>query len=475
LLQVKVSSKANGSIKLCVTAPYWVVNKAGIPLIFRQDNVQEAAGQFEEHEMARSLSPMLFSLADREAGSTMAARIGTGLHPGCQAQWCQPFALQKGVKVRSFHVTPRDGRPELVYLVGISIRAGRGRYRDTHIVSLAPCYQLYNQSGWRLEVSQAYFATTFTDPGAQSTYLNLLPGCHLPFHWPRLDKEQLLCIRLPDDDQQQHGRWSGGFAIRNVSSFHVSVRDADGGHPRFLRVEILQQEECTFRVVFSDAGGFPPPIRVDNLSQVPIIFHQSDVPEACLHTTVRPGSSVPYVWDEPTRGGRLTVIAPGGASSAYDMTTLKEGNQLTYENFIYVCLSVTFDDQLYSKDEQEQLVLDVPEGTRVVLNRKEAGQRSQLWRMTGSGMLQHEGSSPPRDPSVHHPVDPSRILVLDIAGPALQPSQYVHLMLRKPDPRRLLTQTWRFTDDGRLCCGHSNVFVQAKDGFYGVRKGNLII
>ena len=44
-------------------------------------------------------------------------------------------------------------------------------------------------------------------------------------------------------------------------------------------------------------------------------------------------------------------------------------------------------------------------------------------------------------------------------------------MLRKPDPRRQLTQTWRFTDDGRLCCGHNNVFVQAKDGFYGVRQG----
>lgn len=69
------------------------------------------------------------------------------------------------------------------------------------------------------------------------------------------------------------------------------------------------------------------------------------------------------------------------------------------------------------------------------------------------------------------------VLVLDIAGSGLQPSEYVHLMLRKPDPRRLLTQTWRFTEDGRLCCGHSNVFVQAKDGFQGIRigKSNLAL
>lgn len=44
-------------------------------------------------------------------------------------------------------------------------------------------------------------------------------------------------------------------------------------------------------------------------------------------------------------------------------------------------------------------MLDVLSDTdRVVLNRKEIGARSQFWRMTSSGELQHEGSSPPLDP-----------------------------------------------------------------------------
>lgn len=48
---------------------------------------------------------------------------------------------------------------------------------------------------------------------------------------------------------------------------------------------------------------------------------------------------------------------------------------------------------------QQQLVLDVLPGTdRVILNFKEIGARSQFWRMTSSGQLQHEGSSPPVDP-----------------------------------------------------------------------------
>lgn len=39
----------------------------GLPLIFRQDNTKaDAAGQFEEHELARSLSPLLFCYTDKE-------------------------------------------------------------------------------------------------------------------------------------------------------------------------------------------------------------------------------------------------------------------------------------------------------------------------------------------------------------------------------------------------------------------------
>lgn len=61
--------------------------------------------------------------------------------------------------------------------------------------------------------------------------------------------------------------------------------------------------------------------------------------------------------------------------------------------------------------ECQQLVLDVPEGTRVRLARKEIGRRSQLWRMTSTGMLQHEGSSPPHDPTSKKPQKHSNYLV----------------------------------------------------------------
>lgn len=83
-------------------------------------------------------------------------------------------------------------------------------------------------------------------------------------------------------------------------------------------------------------------------------------------------------------------------------------------------------------------------------------------------LLNKLGSSPPRD---KHSKTPETVLVLDIAGTAPQPFTYCALALRKPDPRRRSTQTWRFTDDGRLCCVHKNMCVQSKDGFMGLYEG----
>ena len=49
-LQVKVSSKVAGSVKLSISSPYWIVNKAGIPLIFRQEGVQQEAAGIKERQ-----------------------------------------------------------------------------------------------------------------------------------------------------------------------------------------------------------------------------------------------------------------------------------------------------------------------------------------------------------------------------------------------------------------------------------------
>lgn len=54
--------------QIFVSVPYWFINKTGLPIIYGVDNLQPvAAGQFTEHEMASSATPMMFSFVDRFA------------------------------------------------------------------------------------------------------------------------------------------------------------------------------------------------------------------------------------------------------------------------------------------------------------------------------------------------------------------------------------------------------------------------
>lgn len=68
-----------------MSAAYWVVNRTGLPLVFRTEagGGGEAAGQGSEHEVARGVAPLLFSFAEPDAvtGPTLQARLGRAAHP----------------------------------------------------------------------------------------------------------------------------------------------------------------------------------------------------------------------------------------------------------------------------------------------------------------------------------------------------------------------------------------------------------
>ncbi|XP_025991490.2 vacuolar protein sorting-associated protein 13D isoform X1 [Solenopsis invicta] len=475
-LQASVIVEKGAAVQINITAPYWIINKTGLPLVFRQEGVGiEAAGQFEEHERARMVAPLLFSFSDEEASRTLSVRIGTEVHPHGIPQWSQHFHLQPGIHVHRLRISLREGRPDIVYLISVATRAARGRYRATTVVTLSPRYQLHNKSSYTLELAQKCFTTTVSHPDAQATYITTMPDCHMPFHWPRLDKDLLLCVRITNVPDCM---WSGGITLDDNYSLTINVRNATG-KMHFLRVDVVLQE-TTFFIVFTDADTMPPPIRVDNFSEVSLLVNQIGVPDN-FQWTVRPHSSVPYALDEPIETAGLVLTAPGGVTASYDLNILGEGRGLTYENFIYIAFTGTFkadcdlgtgESNLDPLDvETQRLVLEAGSGGWVALRRKQYGDRSQLWRMTGDGQLQHEGSSPPRD---KHSKTPGTIFVLDIAGTAPQPFTYCALALRKPDSRRRSTQTWRFTDDGRLCCAHKNMCVQSKDGFMGLYEGGSV-
>ena len=149
-------------------------------------------------------APLMFSFTAKDSSTetpntSLTMRVGNQLHPHGRAQYCTKFQLQPGSTVRRLRVAPEDSRRvDIVYLIGIETRIGKGRYRDTLIVTLSPRFQLHNQSQYKLQIAQSCYATTFQDPEAESTHLQAYPKSTLAFHWPRLDLDQLIRVRMLD-------------------------------------------------------------------------------------------------------------------------------------------------------------------------------------------------------------------------------------------------------------------------------------
>ncbi|XP_024605692.1 vacuolar protein sorting-associated protein 13D isoform X4 [Neophocaena asiaeorientalis asiaeorientalis] len=482
-LTIRIVCRAEGSLKIFISAPYWLINKTGLPLIFRQDNARmDAAGQFEEHELARSLSPLLFCYADKEQPSLCTMRIGRGIHPEGMPGWCQGFSLDGGSGVRALRVIQQGNRPGLIYNIGIDVKKGRGRYIDTCMVIFAPRYLLDNKSSHKLAFAQREFARGQGTANPEG-YISTLPGSSVVFHWPRNDYDQLLCVRLMD---VPNCIWSGGFEVNKNNSFHINMRDTLG-KCFFLRVEITLRG-ATYRISFSDTDQLPPPFRIDNFSKVPVVFTQHGVAEPRLRTEVKPMTSLDYAWDEPTLPPFITLTVKGAGSSEINcnMNDFQDNRQLYYENFIYIAATYTFSGLQEGTGRPvasnraitcAELVLDVsPKTQRVILKKKEPGKRSQLWRMTGTGMLAHEGSSVPHNPSKPLAARSTEgSAILDIAGlAAVTDNRYEPLMLRKPDRRRSTTQTWSFRE-GKLTCGLHGLVVQAKGGLSGLFDGAEVV
>lgn len=122
-------------------------------------------------------------------------RIGRGYQPGSgKPVWSNSFSLDSPREFKRVHARQGGSRPDKVYDIGIDVRFGQGRYRDTRIVTLATRYQLENRTQHALAFSQRHFVRGQGATNPEGA-LTALPGALVLFHWARTDLDQLLCIR----------------------------------------------------------------------------------------------------------------------------------------------------------------------------------------------------------------------------------------------------------------------------------------
>ncbi|XP_075164386.1 vacuolar protein sorting 13D [Haematobia irritans] len=458
-LRVSIQSFHGKGIEIFIGAPIWIINKTGLPLIFRQEGTnQPASGQFDEHEHAREVSPLMFSFSDQEGSPLLQFRLGRGY--GNNNPWCKSFGINKETIFRDL----KAEKSKINYVVGVNIKRGKGVYFNTTFITLTPRFQLYNRTNIALEFAQKCDVIHEMTVAPQNL-ISALPGSKFPFHWPHCDQEPLLCVRVGDDDCN---RWSSGLPVNEAKSLYINLRN-EIGEMTFLRLEVILHGG-TYILNFTDAHTLPPPIRIDNFSEVSIHFSQKGT-DPIWRTNVKPLSSLAYVVDDPLGSQMIKIEAPGGNTIEYPLNNTDMAKSITYANFIYIGFKETFRATMSDCNsgsvsiEAQQLVLGVKD-KKVIISTKCTGDRSQLWLMNTYGQLEHEGSSPPSEHLKMTHATPR--LVLDVEKPP-NPTEYTKLVVRPQNNQRVTTQTWRF-EKGRLMC-HANMCVQAADGLYGLKPG----
>ena len=83
---------------------------------------------------------------------------------------------------------------------------------------------------------------------------------------------------------------------------------------------------------------------------------------------------MPYAWDEATLPEKLYVQIKGGSEARqFDLNTFGHQGKVYYESFFYIVAvqSTTIDQSDLPESQREaELVLDVPQGTAVILTKK---------------------------------------------------------------------------------------------------------
>ena len=545
-------------IQIYISAPYCFFNLTGVPLVYKQAFCKEAAGQQEEHEIARSNQAFLFNFSDNDSPYACSMRVGKHCNDfknfmrKLQQQqksktnssqvdayqivpkWCKPFSIESGSSFRALHVINNTVNsssfhedsidssdqylsPDWVYYIGIEVKKGRGIFKDTNFIYFTTRFYLVNKTSKDLLISQYYAVESEREQSAYLWHHNsnmnsnssnrltsqlsnqekeideiqklnclvLLNNSMVQFNWPRTDRDQLLSCKLKNDF---NFNWSGGFKIDEVDTFYLNLRHKyNSSEFMFLRVEIFL-EGGTFFIIISDYNlNLPPPIRIDNESEVEIYFYQQETKEENYCSSVKSKKSLNYTWDELSLSKKLIVGTRGGTKEAFDFGNQEEKKDIYYENFIYIVFkndskeSVSNDgstaksrtyfmnsvklSSVSSLMDNNELVLTVVNRNKITIKRKECSNRAQLWRMTADGLLVHEGSSAPNEFNFNAALNIANRYVLDIEDIAPQPNKMLALTLCRPDIRRNNTQKWTFTEDGYLCCKIKNMCLQIDGEF----------
>ena len=318
----------NGNCRIIIFAKYWLVNKTGIPALFKSKNSKYiAAGQEKEEEYHNShtkalsykriitpehneeFKPILYSYPDESylfKSKTCMKLI--------DSEWSEGIPIESVGTKGGIEMKQTKGK--IQYNIGVSIELLTGRYFRTKLISFIPTFVLINQLNTDL-----YFRQSETETG----YL-LKSSKEMPFHWMDITKPNEICIS-PDKNHY----WSPTFKISRFIEFAMNIK-GKGNTKDYPVLVNIQSYDASYLVIFREYKSKYPPFRIENCTGCKIRYNQKYLDDNPIE--IDPYSQMGYFFDIPDVKEHVIVLSipKYNFTKEYSVNRIKKYKPITITN-----------------------------------------------------------------------------------------------------------------------------------------------
>ncbi|RDX55846.1 vacuolar protein sorting-associated protein 13 [Lentinus brumalis] len=301
---------SGGSFKVQVYSPYIVLNKTGLPFSVRPSRSArvgtptEIAGETRPDILSK---PVPFMLSHpNENGKDFAFKIGDSV-------WSQGVSFDAPTAESRLVMAHQTQRSDEIH-AGVSWTEGRGKYKLTKVITLAPRFIIKNDFSQPLAFRE--------HGGAPRGRATIDPGERRPLHFLRVGDEKLLTVALPGLNAQ----WSSAINLEDIGRVHFRLPTSENGQQvRLMRADVKIDGPTIF--VFLDEATEGWPFKIENDSEYAFSFSQTDQSRANAGPAAKPmptytvqqKSSLDYAWDVPAARNKRIVLSINGSRREVDI------------------------------------------------------------------------------------------------------------------------------------------------------------
>ncbi|CAL1260766.1 unnamed protein product [Larinioides sclopetarius] len=298
--------KVKGSYIMQLYAPFCMINKTGMMLTYRRSKkgFEKFEGKnrklkcsiccFDDHDYQISshgeddniiyhppeINPVLFSFKAKAFFAKKKASLKIG-----ESEWTDKFSLDAVGSSGTVIAKTKDGR---TYGIGVQIKLSQAGL--TKMIIFTPYYLLVNNCDKEIEVmeinsSEEWIKIPSNEGLSADSSAETAENCSR--FWPKDTNKAQMVARYVGESQQ-----TLPFSFKEVHRTLMSLKTKDGGI--MVDCQIVQSSVI---ITFEDyVEGHAAAHLVNNLENIPLIFHQSNVTD---EIRLDPGSSILFAWQNP--------------------------------------------------------------------------------------------------------------------------------------------------------------------------------